>query len=160
MLGQLATIGRRTGVASMMGIHVSGFLAWWAWRTIYLAKLPRFDKKLRVALHWTLDLFFPRDFVQHVTLHGIEGVNRRLAYARQHPVIPASGKPDAPASGPHSVLAESAAKAQVTNMYVVEKVPTALPAPRVEPWALISGNVEISQAIPARRRLEMPSPKE
>ncbi len=114
-LGQLAAIGRRTGVASIMGIHVSGFLAWWAWRTIYLAKLPRFDKKLRVALHWTLDLFFPRDFVQHMTLHGIEGVNRRLAYARQHPVIPALGKPDAPVSGPHSVLAESAAKARATN---------------------------------------------
>ena len=127
-LGQLATIGHRTGVASIMGIHVSGFLAWWLWRTIYLAKLPRFDKKLRVALHWTLDLFFPRDFVQHVTLHGIEGVNRRLAYARQHPVIPASGKPDAPASGPHSVLAESAAKAQATNRYAVEKVPAELPA--------------------------------
>jgi hypothetical protein len=38
---------------------------------------------------------FPRDFVQHVTLHGIEGVNRRPSYARQHPVIPASGEPDA-----------------------------------------------------------------
>ena len=126
-LGQLATIGRRTGVASIMGIHVSGFLAWWLWRTIYLAKLPRFDKKLRVALHWTLDLFFPRDFVQHVTLHGIEGVNRRLAYARQHPVIPASGEPDAPASGPHSVLAESVAKAQATNRFAVEKVPVKVP---------------------------------
>src|SRR6266850_542118 len=94
-LGQLATIGRRAGVASILGIHVSGFFAWWLWRTIYLAKLPRFDKKLRVALHWTLDLFFPRDFGQHMTIHGLERVYRRLAYFREHPVTPAPGNPDA-----------------------------------------------------------------
>ena len=34
------------------------------WRTVYLAKLPRFEKKLRVALDWTLDLFFSKDLVQ------------------------------------------------------------------------------------------------
>jgi len=94
-LGQLATIGRRAGVASILGIHVSGFFAWWLWRTIYLAKLPRFDKKLRVVLHWTLDLFFPRDFGQHMTIHGLERVYRRLAYFREHPVTPAPGNPDA-----------------------------------------------------------------
>jgi NADH dehydrogenase len=38
---------------------MSGVIAWWLWRTIYLAKLPRFERKLRVGLHWTLDLFFP-----------------------------------------------------------------------------------------------------
>ena len=59
-LGQLAIIGRRTGVANILGLHVSGLVAWWLWRTIYLMKLPRFEKKLRVALSWTLDLFFPK----------------------------------------------------------------------------------------------------
>jgi NADH dehydrogenase len=39
-LGQLAAIGRRTGVASIFGIRFSGFIAWWLWRTIYLSKLP------------------------------------------------------------------------------------------------------------------------
>jgi NADH dehydrogenase len=34
------------------------------WRTIYLSKLPRFEKKLRVALDWTLDLLFTKDLVQ------------------------------------------------------------------------------------------------
>ena len=33
----------------------SGFFAWWLWRTIYLSKLPRFEKKVRVAMNWTLD---------------------------------------------------------------------------------------------------------
>ena len=58
---QLASIGRRAGVASIFGINISGFLAWWMWRTIYLSKLPRLEKKLRVALDWTLDLMFARD---------------------------------------------------------------------------------------------------
>jgi len=66
-LGQLAAIGRRTGVARIFGINFSGFLAWWLWRTIYLSKLPRFEKKLRVALDWTLDLFFSKDLVQFLT---------------------------------------------------------------------------------------------
>ncbi|MGH9966507.1 MAG: NAD(P)/FAD-dependent oxidoreductase [Pyrinomonadaceae bacterium] len=63
-IGALATIGRRTGVARIMGIHFSGFIAWWMWRTIYLSKLPRFEKKVRVALDWTLDLLFSKDLVQ------------------------------------------------------------------------------------------------
>jgi NADH dehydrogenase len=66
-IGQLAAIGRRTGVAQVFGMQFSGFLAWWMWRTIYLAKLPRFEKKLRVALDWTLDLWFAKDFVQFTT---------------------------------------------------------------------------------------------
>jgi NADH dehydrogenase len=66
-LGQLASLGRRTGVANILGVNFSGFIAWWLWRTIYLSKLPRFEKKLRVALDWTLDLFFSKDLVQFKT---------------------------------------------------------------------------------------------
>ncbi len=61
-LGRLASIGHRTGVANVFGINFSGFSAWWLWRTIYLLKLPRFEKKVRVAFGWTLDLFFSKDF--------------------------------------------------------------------------------------------------
>ena len=63
-LGQLAAIGRRTGVARIFGMNFSGFTAWWLWRTVYLGKLPRIEKKVRVALDWTLDLLFAKDFVQ------------------------------------------------------------------------------------------------
>jgi len=58
--------------------------------SIYLMKLPRFEKKLRVALSWTLDLLFPKDLAQHLTLHEIERVQRRLEKARAHPAISAS----------------------------------------------------------------------
>jgi len=46
-IGQLASIGHRAGVASLYGVNISGFFAWWMWRTIYLSKLPRLEKKLR-----------------------------------------------------------------------------------------------------------------
>jgi NADH:ubiquinone reductase (H+-translocating) len=70
-IAQLATIGRRTGVANILGINFSGFIAWWLWRTIYLFKLPRFEKKLRVALDWTLDLIFSKDLVQFLDIRAL-----------------------------------------------------------------------------------------
>jgi NADH:ubiquinone reductase (H+-translocating) len=69
-IGQLAAIGRRTGVANILGINFSGFVAWWLWRTIYLSKLPRLEKKLRVAFDWTLDLIFSKDLVQFLDIRA------------------------------------------------------------------------------------------
>jgi NADH dehydrogenase len=63
-IGQLASLGRRTGVAQVFGVQFSGFVAWWMWRTIYLMKLPRLEKRLRVALDWTWDLVFSKDLVK------------------------------------------------------------------------------------------------
>ncbi len=60
-LGEMASIGHHLAVGDICGVQFSGFLAWWLWRTVYLLKLPRIDRKLRVILDWTLDLFFPRD---------------------------------------------------------------------------------------------------
>jgi NADH:ubiquinone reductase (H+-translocating) len=63
-LGALAAIGRRTGVARILGVNFSGFLAWFLWRGIYWSKLPRIEKKVRVAIDWLLDVLFTKDFVQ------------------------------------------------------------------------------------------------
>ena len=60
-LGELAAIGHHNAVGKIFGLKFSGFLAWWMWRTVYLAKLPGLDRKLRVMLDWTLDVLFPRD---------------------------------------------------------------------------------------------------
>ena len=62
-LGMLASLGRRTAVAEVLGLRFSGFFAWWLWRTIYLLKLPGAERKVRVMIDWTLDLVFPRDIV-------------------------------------------------------------------------------------------------
>jgi NADH dehydrogenase len=59
--GQLAIIGKRTGIATFLGVNISGFLAWLIWRNVYLSKIPTFDKKTRVFLDWIIDLFFDRD---------------------------------------------------------------------------------------------------
>ena len=76
--GQLATIGHRAGVARVSGLKFSGFAAWWLWRTVYLLKLPRLAKKLRVLVGWTLDLWFGRDIEQMVTVRDVEAVTQRL----------------------------------------------------------------------------------
>jgi NADH dehydrogenase len=62
-LGELASIGHQSAVADIMGLRFSGLIAWFMWRTIYLMKLPGLDRKVRVMIDWTLDLFFPRDIV-------------------------------------------------------------------------------------------------
>ena len=81
-LGQLATIGRRTGVAMVFGFKFSGLIAWAMWRTIYLMKLPRLAKKLRVMMDWTLDLLFGRDIEQMITLRDVQALSDRLARIR------------------------------------------------------------------------------
>lgn len=73
-LGQLATIGHRTGVATVFGLKFSGIVAWFLWRSVYLMKLPSLAKKLRVMVSWTLDLFFAREIEQLITLRDIEAV--------------------------------------------------------------------------------------
>lgn len=82
MLGQLATIGRRTGVARIFGFKFSGTLGWMLWRTVYLMKLAGFEKKLRVGLQWVLDVIFERDIGQYITLQDINSLNRLLETTR------------------------------------------------------------------------------
>ncbi|MFA6378493.1 MAG: NAD(P)/FAD-dependent oxidoreductase [Candidatus Omnitrophota bacterium] len=63
-LGQLANIGHFTGVAMILGVPIKGCLAWLLWRDIYLSKLPRLEKKMRVWFNWVMLLFFKRDTIQ------------------------------------------------------------------------------------------------
>jgi hypothetical protein len=57
----MATIGKRNGVAILLGLKIHGFAAWWLWRTFYLINMPTMEKKLRVMVDWTIDIFFNRD---------------------------------------------------------------------------------------------------
>jgi NADH:quinone reductase (non-electrogenic) len=82
MMGQLASIGHHTGVAMVFGIKFSGFIAWWFWRSVYLMKLPRLAKKLRVMVSWTLDLFFGQEIEQMITVRDIEALSGQLARIR------------------------------------------------------------------------------
>jgi NADH dehydrogenase len=63
-MGQLATLGHFNGIGTIGPIRIHGFLAWAAWRTYYLWRLPRLEKRLRVATDWTVDMIFGRDISQ------------------------------------------------------------------------------------------------
>jgi NADH dehydrogenase len=63
-LGKLGSLGHRSAVAEVLGVKLSGLLAWFLWRSIYLLKMPGLERKIRVATDWTLDLFLPGDIVQ------------------------------------------------------------------------------------------------
>ena len=63
-LGTLASLGDFQGVGRVMKFKVRGFVAWWVWRSYYLMQMPRFERKLRIVLDWTVALFFHFDIVK------------------------------------------------------------------------------------------------
>lgn len=63
-LGMLVSLGRFKGVGEVFGIKVSGFIAWFLWRSYYLLRLPSLDRRLRVAIDWALELFLAHDVVE------------------------------------------------------------------------------------------------
>src|SRR5207249_6003601 len=78
-LGLLAAIGHHTGVAMVFGMKFSGFIAWWLWRSVYLLKLRRLAKKLRVVIACTHDLFFARDTTQIDTVRDVREISDWMA---------------------------------------------------------------------------------
>ncbi len=74
-LGALCVVGHQTACAELSvpfargrSLRFSGLFAWLLWRGIYLAKLPGLERKIRVLMDWTIELFFPRDIVQTIAL--------------------------------------------------------------------------------------------
>jgi len=63
-LGTMAALGGRSGVADIMGVRISGFPAWVAWRLFYLSLLPGIATRLRVAADWLLDLVASRSIAE------------------------------------------------------------------------------------------------
>jgi NADH dehydrogenase len=61
ILGQLCSIGGHSAVAEMFGFKLSGFFAWFAWRGVYLFKLPDWSRRIEVGFDWAWLLIFPRD---------------------------------------------------------------------------------------------------
>ena len=64
-LGTMASLGGRRGVAQLPGgIVLTGWLAWFLWRTYYLLRLPGLDRQVRVAFDWSVGVLFPRDIAE------------------------------------------------------------------------------------------------
>jgi NADH dehydrogenase len=74
-LGVLCVVGHHTACAELnvpfsggRSLRFSGLLAWVMWRGIYLSKLPGLERKVRVLVDWSIELFFPRDIVQTIDI--------------------------------------------------------------------------------------------
>src|SRR5215831_8732085 len=74
-LGAFCVVGHQTACAELTlpfargrSMRFSGLFAWFMWRGIYLSKLPGLERKIRVLMDWTVELFFPRDIVQTIDL--------------------------------------------------------------------------------------------
>lgn len=63
-LGTMASLGHSRAVAQVFGARVTGFPAWWLRRTYYLLQMPRWDRRLRIVLDWTVALFFRPDITK------------------------------------------------------------------------------------------------
>jgi hypothetical protein len=91
----LVSVGRFKAVGELLGIKVSGIVGWFFWRSYYLLRLPTWDRRIRVALDWTLDLVLKHDIVEI-------SVRRTRAYPGESPgesagePVSVGARPEAP----------------------------------------------------------------
>jgi NADH dehydrogenase len=89
-LGVFCAIGGRNAVADILGHRISGFFAWFLWRSVYLFKLPSWSRRVKVGADWAWDLLFDRDLVNLKT-DPTERVSR--AYYRPGDFVFRQGEP-------------------------------------------------------------------
>ena len=78
--GMMAIIGKRDGIAKISGHSLTGLPAWFVWKTYYLMMLPTFEKKLKVAMDWTVNSLFTRDItlvrkIKRKSVNQIDGID-------------------------------------------------------------------------------------
>jgi NADH dehydrogenase len=78
-LGTMASLGHTRAVARVLGVRLTGFPAWWIRRTYYLFQMPRWDRRLRIVLDWTVALFFRPD----ITKVGLQVEREQVRQARE-----------------------------------------------------------------------------
>jgi NADH dehydrogenase len=59
-LGVFVDMGQHKAVATMLGLRLRGFPAWFAARTYHLAMMPGTARRVRLAADWTVGLLFGR----------------------------------------------------------------------------------------------------
>jgi NADH dehydrogenase len=80
-LGTMASLGHTRAVALVGRLRLTGFLAWWIRRTYYLFQMPRWDRRLRIVLDWTVALFFRPDITKVDLRVEQEQVRQARAFA-------------------------------------------------------------------------------
>jgi NADH dehydrogenase len=92
-LGTMAAFGHTDAAADVRGLRFTGFFAWWLRRTYYLFQMPRWDRRLRIALDWTIALFFRPDLTK---------VDLAEEYERERRNCPAGALADHARDGEHA----------------------------------------------------------
>jgi NADH dehydrogenase len=99
--GMIAALGRQRGVARIGRFNVSGFIAWWLWRTLYLIRMPGLRRKLRLAIDWTFNALFGPEHVQlNIHTHPRTIDSQPIPHTRP-PTSPTTPAPDTSAPPPH-----------------------------------------------------------
>lgn len=87
-LGVFVDMGQHKAVATVLGIRLRGFPAWFAARTYHLAMMPGLERRLRLMADWTVGLLFGRASAEL----GALGHPERLGAQPEHG--PADRHPD------------------------------------------------------------------
>jgi NADH dehydrogenase len=87
-LGTMASLGHSRAVARVFGVRLTGFPAWWIRRTYYLFQMPRWDRRLRIVLDWTVALFFRPD----ITKVELQVEREQVQHAREMAADAVSGR--------------------------------------------------------------------
>jgi NADH dehydrogenase len=80
----VASLGLHKGVAEVYGIRLRGYPAWFMHRTYHLSRMPTLNRKIRIAMDWTLALFFRRELVSLGQLQQPREAFRSAAAAAEH----------------------------------------------------------------------------
>ncbi len=63
-LGNVVSLGHRTGVALIGGVLIDGFAGWLAWRLVHLVRIDSYRSKLATALDWTMEYLYEEDIAR------------------------------------------------------------------------------------------------
>lgn len=107
--GTLAALGHFKGAGRVYGINIHGFFAWWVWRTYYVMRMPKWSRRLRIIIDWTVALFFKNDVVQLDVVRG-----NQLPEAPASPRAPADGGDGSRSQPPPNEMHDSALTARVS----------------------------------------------
>jgi NADH dehydrogenase len=75
--GSLATIGRARAVGEVLGMHLSGFVAWMFWALVHVAFLVGFRNRWTVMWNWGWDYVFFERGARLITGRGTPGPRAR-----------------------------------------------------------------------------------
>ncbi len=90
-LGVFVDMGQHKAVATMLGVRLRGFPAWFAARTYHLAMMPGLARQVRLAVDWTVGLFFGRASAELGQLGHpavARGPSGRSARSGERPLVP------------------------------------------------------------------------